>query len=106
MAKINFIHSDGAVCTVNACGGITLMEAAVGSGVEGIDAMCGGACACATCHIYIEDPWLSAVGSPGTDERDLLADSDFLRPNSRLACQIRVSEAFDGMTVRVAPRSA
>jgi ferredoxin, 2Fe-2S len=80
------------------------MEAAVAYGVEGIDALCGGACACATCHVYVDPHWLPLVGAPGTGEADLLEATDFPQSNSRLACQIRLSDEFDEMTVRVAPR--
>lgn len=78
------------------------MEAAVGVGVEGIDGLCGGACACATCHVYIDRRWAAEVGSAGDDERAMLDGSDLYRPNSRLGCQVRLTEAMDGMVVEVA----
>ena len=74
MVWINFTQADSATHRVNACGGLSLMEAAVSHGIEGIEAACGGSRSCATCHVYIDDAWLDAMGAPGKDENDLLAE--------------------------------
>jgi ferredoxin, 2Fe-2S len=102
--KVHFVQPNGRYVAAAAAAGMTLMEAAVSYGVEGIDALCGGACACATCHVYVDPQWLPLVGVPGIGEADLLEATDFPQSNSRLACQIRLSDEFDEMTVRVAPR--
>ncbi|MEM8645831.1 MAG: 2Fe-2S iron-sulfur cluster-binding protein [Pseudomonadota bacterium] len=101
MAKITFIQDDGSQQTVDAEDGMTLMESAVKNMVPGIDADCGGACACATCHVYIEPDWLEATGDREEMEEDMLDFAFDVRDNSRLSCQIKVSPALDGLTVRV-----
>ncbi len=105
MVWINFMQADGATQRVNACGGLSLMEAAVSHGIEGIEAACGGSRSCGTCHVYIEEAWLNAVGPPSKDEHDLLAESGMQRPNSRLSCQISVTESLAEMRVMI-PRPA
>lgn len=80
---------------------MTVMESAVKNMVPGIDADCGGACACATCHIYIEPEWQEATGEREEMEEDMLDFAFDVRENSRLSCQIKVSSALDGLTVRV-----
>ena len=81
------------------------MEVALQHGVEGIDGECGGACSCATCHVHIEDDWLGTVGVACGDEADLLSEIEERRPNSRLACQIKISDALDGIRVKVPARA-
>jgi 2Fe-2S ferredoxin len=81
------------------------MEVALQHGVEGIDGECGGACSCATCHVHIEDDWLDTVGVARGDEADLLSDVEERRANSRLACQIKISDALDGIRVKVPARA-
>ena len=80
---------------------MTVMESAVKNMVPGIDADCGGACACATCHVYVEPDWLEATGEREEMEEDMLDFAFDVRDNSRLSCQIKVSPALDGLTVRV-----
>jgi len=104
MAKITYITADGTTYEVDAENGSTVMEAAIHNQVPGIEAECGGACACATCHVYIEEPWNEVVGPPQPMEEDMLDFGYDVRPNSRLSCQIRVSDAIDGMIVRVPDR--
>ena len=101
MAKITFIQDDGNQQTVDAEDGMTVMESAVKNMVPGIDADCGGACACATCHVYVEPDWLEATGEREEMEEDMLDFAFDVRDNSRLSCQIKVSPALDGLTVRV-----
>jgi len=100
MPKITFIDSAGTERTVEAQSGSTVMEAAIRNGVPGIDAECGGACACATCHVYVDEAWVAATGEPGPMEEDMLDFASDVQPNSRLSCQIKVSDALDGLVVR------
>ena len=106
MAKITFIGADATRYEVDADNGSTLMENAIRNGVPGIEAECGGACACATCHVYVDEEWRAATGEPEPMEEDMLDFAYDVRPNSRLSCQIRVSEALDGLIVTVPERQA
>ncbi|MDP9138757.1 MAG: 2Fe-2S iron-sulfur cluster-binding protein [Pseudomonadota bacterium] len=101
MAKITYIQHNGTAQTIEALPGTTVMEAAVKSMVPGIDADCGGACACATCHVYVEPDWLEKAGKRSDMEEDMLDFAFDVREQSRLSCQIKVTEALDGLTVRV-----
>ena len=101
MAKITFIQDDGSQQTVDAEDGMTVMESAVKNMVPGIDADCGGACACATCHVYVEPDWLEKTGAREEMEEDMLDFAFDVRDNSRLSCQIKVAPELDGLTVRV-----
>jgi 2Fe-2S ferredoxin len=104
MAKITYIAADGTSYEVEAENGMTVMEAAIHNQVPGIEAECGGACACATCHVYVEDPFKDIVGDPSPMEEDMLDFGYDVRPNSRLSCQIRVTDELDGMIVKVPER--
>jgi len=99
MPKITFINFEGAQRSVEATNGDSVMEAATQNDVEGIDADCGGACACATCHVYVHQDWLNVVGKPGDLEAEMLDVADGVECNSRLACQISVSDEMDGLVV-------
>jgi 2Fe-2S ferredoxin len=101
MAKLTFIQPDGAEQTVEAQSGMTVMEAAKTSLIDGIEAECGGACACATCHVYVDAAWLEKVGAPNEMEEDMLDFAFEVRPESRLSCQIKVTEALDGLILRI-----
>ena len=101
MTKITFIQHSGASQTVDANPGMSVMEAAVKNAVPGIDADCGGACACATCHVYVEPDWVEAAGKRSDMEADMLDFAYEVRENSRLSCQIKVTEGLDGLTVKV-----
>ena len=81
--------------------GLSLMEAALEAGVEGILAECGGACSCATCHVILDDDWHQRLGSPSELEEGMLEFSENVCERSRLSCQIDVTEEMDGMVVRV-----
>ena len=100
MPKITFIEPNGTEQTVEAEIGMTVMEAAVKNMVPGIEAECGGACSCATCHVYVEDAWREATGSPDEMEEDMLDFAFDVRETSRLSCQINITEALDGLVVR------
>ena len=101
MAKITFIQPDGATQVVEAAPGVTVMEAAKLNNVPGIDAECGGACACATCHVYVDEAWREKTGKPAEMEEDMLDFAFDVRDESRLACQIKVVDALDGLELRV-----
>ncbi len=101
MAKITYIQSDDSQTTVDAAPGNTVMEAAKLNDIAGIEAECGGACACATCHVYVDEAWRSIVGGPSEMEEDMLDFAFDVREASRLACQIKVTEELDGLVVRV-----
>ena len=101
MAKITFIQPDGTQTTVEAQSGLTVMEAAKMNDIPGIEAECGGACACATCHVYVEAAWRDKTGKPAEMEEDMLDFAFDVREESRLACQMKVSDAIDGLVVRV-----
>ena len=104
MPKITFIDVADTARSVEAPVGGTVMEAAVKNGVPGIEAECGGACACATCHVYVDEAWIEAVGSPQPMEADMLDFASDVRANSRLSCQIRVKPELDGLVVRTPER--
>jgi 2Fe-2S ferredoxin len=104
MTKITYIAPDGTQFDVEAENGSTVMENAIRNGVPGIEAECGGACACATCHVYIDDAWSEAVGRPEAMEEDMLDFAYDVRPTSRLSCQIRVRDELDGLVVQVPER--
>ena len=99
-----FITDDEQTQTVTVVSGTTLMQAAVQNSVPGIEAECGGACACATCHVYIEPAWLSKLPPKGDAELGMLEFAVNVQENSRLGCQITLTEALDQITVRV-PRT-
>ncbi|MBX3578117.1 MAG: (2Fe-2S)-binding protein [Rhizobiaceae bacterium] len=104
MAKITYIANDGARFEVEAENGSTVMENAIRNAVPGIEAECGGACACATCHVYVDEAWTAAVGEPESMEEDMLDFAFDVRPNSRLSCQIKVRDDLDGLVVTVPER--
>jgi len=106
MTKITFVEADGTRHEVEAENGSTVMEAALGAGVPGIAAECGGAATCATCHVYVEDGWSEKAGAPTAMEEDMLDFAFEVSPNSRLSCQITVSDEFDGLVVRVPSQQA
>ena len=104
MVQITYIDADGAARTVEGEVGATVMETAIRNGVPGIVAECGGACACATCHVYVDEEWRAASGEPQPMEEDMLDFASDVRPNSRLSCQIRVRPELDGLVVRTPAR--
>src|SRR5882672_3135235 len=106
MVKITFIDTTGKSRTIDAEPGSTVMEAAIKHGVPGIEAECGGACACATCHVYVDEAWRPIVGEPSPMEEDMLDFGYDVKPNSRLSCQIKVTAEIDGLVVRIPERQA
>lgn len=103
MPNITYVTPSNESYTVEAEVGFTLMEVAVNNDVEGIDADCGGSCACATCHIIIADEFMPITGKAHEDEDALLDFLDNRRAGSRLSCQIEMTEELDGMTVKIPP---
>jgi len=99
MTKVTFIDAKGEARTVDAQVGSTVMETALRNSIPGIEAECGGACACATCHVYVDDAWTEKTGSASQMEEDMLDFAFEVRPNSRLSCQIKVSDELDGLVV-------
>jgi ferredoxin, 2Fe-2S len=106
MVKITFIEHTGEKRTVEAELGATVMETAIRQMVPGIEAECGGACACATCHVYVDEAWREKVGPPTPMEEDMLDFGYEVRENSRLSCQIRVTQELDGLVVVTPERQA
>ena len=100
MPKITYVDSSGAERTVEGKNGMTVMETAIKHNVPGIDADCGGACACATCHVYVDPAWTDKLSTRSAMEESMLDFAENVQPNSRLSCQIRVSDALDGLVVR------
>jgi 2Fe-2S ferredoxin len=100
MPKVTFIEHDGTVHVVEAVSGLSVMRAAVDNNVPGIDADCGGECACATCHVYVEPEWLPKVGARTETEETMLSFAAATQDNSRLSCQITMTDALDGLVVR------
>lgn len=101
MVKITFVQPDGSSQTVDATPGLTVMEVAKLNNIAGIEAECGGACACATCHVYVDDAWRQATGKPSDMEEDMLDFAFDVREESRLSCQIKVADALNGLVVRI-----
>ena len=106
MTSVTFIDSQGTARTVAAEDGSTLMEAAVRNAIPGIEAECGGACACATCHVYVDASWQDRLPPPQSMEEDMLDFAYDVRPNPRLSCQITVTQELDGLSVRTPEKQA
>jgi ferredoxin, 2Fe-2S len=99
MPKITFVEHDGIVHTVEAEVGSTVMETALRNDVASIVAECGGSCTCATCLVHVDEVWSGIVGPPSAEEEAMLDSAFELKPTSRLSCQIKVSDALDGLVV-------
>jgi ferredoxin, 2Fe-2S len=105
MTKIIFIDRSNQIRSIDADNNSSVMRAAVSHGVKGIMAECGGNVICATCHVYVDEAWIGKLGPVGEDEDTLLDSTAATRlPNSRLCCQIRVTSALDGLTLRLPDR--
>lgn len=101
MVKITFVQPDGSSVEVDAKVGGTVMEAAVNNMVKGIDADCGGACACATCHVYISDEWKEKLQAAEVMESDMLEYAFEPDASSRLSCQLRITPEMEGLVIRI-----
>jgi ferredoxin, 2Fe-2S len=101
MAKITYIEFSGQQHVVDVQPGLSVMEGAKRNNIPGIDADCGGGCSCGTCHVYVDAAWLTHVGGRKPIEAATIEFADKVAANSRLSCQITVSEALDGLVVRL-----
>ncbi len=103
MPKITYIEHDGTEHPIDVAVGKSVMQGAVDNNVPGIDADCGGECACATCHVYVDAAWLDRIGSPvqGSQEASMLSFAAVTQPDSRLSCQLLVTDALDGLVLRM-----
>ncbi len=106
MSKITYIEHNGKSHTLDVENGLSVMEGAIQNNIPGIDADCGGACACATCHVYVDEKWFDKIEEKVSAEQDML-DVAF-EPNSfsRLACQISVTDELDGLVVKMPSKQA
>ncbi|HEY0420319.1 MAG TPA: 2Fe-2S iron-sulfur cluster-binding protein [Acetobacteraceae bacterium] len=101
MPTVTYIEHDGTAHSVEVKLGWSVMEGAVNNGVPGIDADCGGACACATCHVYVDPAWADKTGAQSETERSMISFANAVEPNSRLSCQIPMTTELDGLVVRM-----
>ncbi|MEL6387755.1 MAG: 2Fe-2S iron-sulfur cluster-binding protein [Pseudomonadota bacterium] len=99
MVKIIYVDHGGNERTIDANAGETVMETAIKNSIPGIDADCGGACACATCHVYVDAAFMDKVGKPEDMEQSMLDFAENVTETSRLSCQIQISDALDGLRV-------
>jgi len=106
MIKITYVDASGKSRVVDAEEGSTVMETALKNSVPGIEAECGGACACATCHVYVDEEWLAKLPNKEQSEEDMLDFAFDVRPGSRLSCQIRVRPELDGLRVTTPSKQA
>jgi 2Fe-2S ferredoxin len=102
LPKLIITNCEGEESEVEAETGLSLMEAIREAGFDELIAMCGGCCSCATCHVIVDNEWIAKVGNAGGDEFDLPESSDHLTATSRLSCQITMTDALDGLRVRIA----
>ena len=103
MAKITYITHDNKTHTIDVQNGLTVMEGAVQNDIPGIDADCGGGCACATCMVFIGDEWKDKIESMTDEEESMIDFHEYKEDNSRLGCQVSVTDEFDGMKVKMPP---
>ncbi|KAF0178084.1 MAG: ferredoxin 2Fe-2S [Caulobacteraceae bacterium] len=101
MPKITYVEHNGKEHVIDVAAGMTVMEGAVKHNVPGIDADCGGACACATCHVYVDEAWAGKTGESSGMEQSMLDFANDVQPTSRLSCQIKVTAELDGLVVRL-----
>jgi ferredoxin, 2Fe-2S len=101
MPRVSFVQPDGTVRTVDAPAGLSVMEAAIDNGVPGIVAECGGACSCATCHVYVDPEWAGRLKAADALESGMLDCALEPRKTSRLSCQIALTDELDGLVVHV-----
>ncbi len=99
MPTIIYVDHEGAERPIEAKNGETVMETAIKNSIPGIDADCGGACACATCHVYVDQTFMEKVGTPEEMEQSMLDFAENVQENSRLSCQITISDDLDGLKV-------
>lgn len=102
MPLVKYVEANGTEYAVDADTGISAMEAAVRNGIPGIDGDCGGAAACATCHVYVDEGWIAKTGRAAEGlEQSMLEFAEDVRDNSRLACQITLDDRLDGLILKL-----
>ena len=101
MPKITYIEHDGKPHTIEVASGLSVMEGAVQNNIPGIDADCGGSMACATCHVYVKEEWFNKLPKKEDGEEDMLDMAFEPKKNSRLSCQLMVSDQIDGLVVNL-----
>ena len=101
MSKVTYIEHDGKSHTIDIQNGLTVMEGAIQNNIPGIDADCGGSMACATCHVYVQDDWYNKLSTKEDGEEDMLDMAFEPKKNSRLSCQLIVSDELDGLVVNI-----
>ena len=101
MPKITYIEHNGKSHTLEVADGLTVMEGAVQNNIPGIDADCGGSCACATCHVYVDEKWFNKLPNKESAEEDMLDMAFEPKSSSRLSCQLTVSDELDGLVVNM-----
>lgn len=101
MASIKYIESSGVEHTLDIAPGVSVMQGAIENNVRGILADCGGACSCATCHVYVDAQWLDKLGPKSEFEEMLLEEVIEPKDNSRLSCQIKINPELDGLVIRL-----
>lgn len=101
VTTIMYVLQNGGEVTCDVPEGSSVMEGAVANSIPGIEAECGGSCSCATCHVHVHEDWLEKTGPAGETEREMLEFADSVAPNSRLGCQIKITDALDGLIVTV-----
>ena len=106
MAKITYIEHNGKTHTVDVPNGLSVMEGAVQNNIPGIDADCGGSCACATCHVYVDEKWFNKLSKKESAEEDMLDMAYEPNKFSRLSCQLTVSDKLEGMIVNLPEKQA
>jgi 2Fe-2S ferredoxin len=102
MTEIIYKQPDGAIKVVDVPNGHSVMEGAIRNDVDGILAECGGSCSCATCHVYVDEKWLALIPPASAIELEMLEMAEDRRPNSRLSCQIQITDELQGLSVEVA----
>tara|TARA_Y100000992_G_scaffold279993_1_gene226694 strand:+ start:160 stop:480 length:321 start_codon:yes stop_codon:yes gene_type:complete len=106
MPKITYLEKNGKSYTIDVSNGLTVMEGAIQNDIPGIDADCGGGMACATCHVYVKEEWLDKIPKKEDGEEDMLDMAYEPKKNSRLSCQIIVTDDLDGLVVNLPERQA
>ena len=106
MPKITYIEDNGKSHQIDVANGLTVMEGAIQNNIPGIDADCGGACACATCHVYVDEKWFDKLPKKSESEQDMLDMAYEPNKFSRLSCQITVSDEIDGLVVQLPKKQA
>ena len=101
MPKITYIEHNGKSHTIEIANGLGVMEGAIQNNIPGIDADCGGSMACATCHVYVKEEWFDKINKKNEGEEDMLDQGYEPKKNSRLSCQLMVSDQFDGLVVNL-----